>query len=211
MKTRASAFVALIAAAALLAGCVPEPEQSASPSATASPAPSATETSTTPSPSAAPEDPDDPATWIVTQDGIGPLRLDDPFDDARALLPAGSEYDPSACFWAAWWNSTDMETQVYVVGESADGSEEVGPVLLVASSAYQAEGLVGPRTVDGLGAGSTADEIRAVHPDAVEVEGTIDGTFLQVDRIFFSFRTDSPHASAVTVTTLPEPPYEVCG
>jgi hypothetical protein len=132
-------------------------------------------------------------------------------DDARALLPAGSEYDPSACFWAAWWNSTDMESQVYVVGESADGSEEVGPVLLVASSAYQASGMVGPRTVDGLGAGSTADEIRAVHPDAVEGEGTIDGTFLQVDRIFFSFRADSPNASAVTVTTLPEPPYEVCG
>lgn len=213
MKTRVTPLIALATAALLFAGCAP-----ASPSSTSSTTPSPTASvpapetpSPSPTPTTPPEDPDDPTTWLITQDGIGPVRLGEPFDEARALLPAGAEHDPEACFWTAWWDSPETGNQIYLVGATTAESDDVGPVDLVASAAYQATSQIGPVTAEGVGAGSTPDEIRAAHPDAVEAEGMIAGSFLQVGRIFFAFPEGSERAASVVVTTAPEPPYEVCG
>ncbi|WP_345546493.1 hypothetical protein [Microbacterium jejuense] len=70
----------------------------------------------------------------------------------------------------------------------------------------------GPRTADGIGVGSTVDEVRAAYPDVTEVPDAIGPSIihLKVGRIFFTYR-ETPVITSVTVTTADAPPYEVCG
>lgn len=201
MRLSASAAVLLIAAVAVT-GC-------AGPSApTAEPSASVPSASPTPAHS---EDPDDPATWVITEAGMGPIALGMPFSDALTLMPSGTTNDPERCGWLAWWHAPAQDYNVYTAG-SGDTSD-VGPVNVVASEAWGDPTVApGPRTASGIGVGSTVDDVRGEYPDAVEVADSIDSSIvhLQVGRMFFTYRED-PVIRSVTVTTMDVPPYELCG
>ncbi|MEV4774474.1 hypothetical protein [Microbacterium sp. LWH12-1.2] len=75
----------------------------------------------------------------------------------------------------------------------------------------------GPRTADGLGVGSTEEEILAVYPDAEEGAALAgNGSWIRLAgdgeaHVFFEFRDGVTGASSVAVTIGEEPSYEVCG
>ncbi|GAA5203869.1 hypothetical protein [Microbacterium jejuense] len=108
MRVRASIAVLLLSAVALTACATP-----GDPASTSSRTPSASaEQTSTPSP-APTIDSDDPSTWIITDDGMGPITLGDPFPDALALMPEGTTNDVDNCAWTAWWNAPDQSYQVF--------------------------------------------------------------------------------------------------
>jgi len=210
MTRRRSIALTMVVGALVLSGCAtaaPGPESTAS-----DPAPMPTSEQPSPSPtSEAGVDPADPSSWIVSGDGIGPVQLGEDFDATLAELPDSWMNDDN-CSWMAWWNSEDQSYLVNFLREAE--SDDASIVLASASAADPVEAGVGPRTEDGLGIGSTRDEVLAQHPDASEGEAPIgDGTWLSVSSgestVFFEFY-GGDQVNAVTVTTLDQPPYESC-
>lgn len=203
----AAGFAAAVLVAAL-GGCATAPDES--PTATPPPAPAPTSTPT----ESAPE-PGDPDAWTATDGAIGPIALDTPFPDAMAELPDGSQHDEANCPWAAWWNSPE-DYQLVVARDSAGSDDD--PVLFVQAIAPPGTtAAVGPRTSDGLGIGSSLDEVEAAHPDAEYVDfpsGPIEGgpRFVKAgDTLFFTYYDDDAVVTGVSVTTEATPPYELCG
>ena len=213
-RGRARRGVALIGAVlmtAALAGCASEsgPSGDTTPPTSASATPDATPTPTGGSTPTA--DPDDITTWTVSETGMGPIELDAAFDEAQAAVPAWTV--PEACSWTAYWNDPDGAVTAYFAedGEQAGGVTTIDVAALTDSVAPEDA----PRTPEGIGLGSTLDEVRAAYPDATEQNATIgDAMLLRVGEqgtIFFTFPSGSDVVSAVTVTSRDEPPYEVCG
>ncbi|UJP11336.1 hypothetical protein L2X99_07395 [Microbacterium sp. KUDC0406] len=209
---RAAAVLGVTVLAVALAGCgtpASPPTSTSSPTSIQSDAPTPHETRTT-NPDA---DPDDPRTWTITEQGMGPVQLDELFADAVAGVPTWTVDEN--CSWTAFWNDPEKSVSAYFSRESdlTDGAVTTIDV----STSETAQPGDGPRTADGLGLGSSREEVLVAHPDAVEQKPTIgDGSMLRVGpdgigSIFFSFRADEDAVSAVTVTSRDEPPYEVCG
>ncbi|MFB7250399.1 hypothetical protein [Microbacterium sp. NPDC056234] len=213
MRIRRGA-IALLTATLLLAGCatpVSGPEQTPTGSA-----PAAQSTpSATASRSAGEPDPDDPSTWIVSADGMGPVLIGGEFDAALAELPTSWTSDGAACSWAAFWNAPDNSFSMHFVRGAEDQSEPISEIS-ASTMADSVTGAVGPETAEGIGVGATRDEILDAYPEAEEGTATVDGEWIRVasesdGQIFFQFLTGAERAWAVTVTTRDEPSYEVCG
>lgn len=209
---RAAALLGALTIAIGLAGCASE-----APTQTPSTAPGGTSTPIdSPSPSTtenASPDPDDLSTWVITESGIGPVELGADFDETTAMLPTWTVDEN--CSWAAYWNAPDQSLSAYYAQDSEEPSG-VTTIDLAASADTAAPDDV-PRTAEGIGIGSTRDEVLAAHPDAAEQTPTIGGgTLLRVGSpadgaIFFAFPDGVETVRAVTVTSREEPPYEVCG
>lgn len=210
-RLRGTAMVGAALMAVVLTGCASDstaPGGTPEPSRTsAAPAESATPTYTA-TPTA---DAGDPAGWTVSETGVGPIELGAGFEEARAEVPAWTVED--ACSWTAFWNDPDGTVTAYF----AEDSEAPDGVATIDVSALT-DAVVpedAPRTAEGIGLGSTSDQVHAAYPDAVEQTATVgDATLLRVGEpgtIFFTFQAGSDVVSAVTVTSRDEPPYEVCG
>lgn len=211
--TRTAAALGALALAVTLAGCGSgswtNPTASP-PTSVESPTPSPIETQHTDA------DPADVRTWTITEQGMGPVQLDELFADAVAGVPDWTV--DQNCTWAAFWNDQATGVTAYFARDSevSDGNVTTIEAESAADTVNPADG---PRTADGLGLGSTRDEVLAAHADAADPKPTIgDGTMLRVGpagagqgAIFFSFRAGEDTVSAVTVTSRDEPLYEVCG
>jgi len=162
----------------------------------ARPTPTPTSTATppgVPGPSATPaplDDPADPTTWIVSQSGIGPLRIGMPFPEAVTVLPNAS----NACDHA--YRGADTELFIARWGTNADDH------LDVVSWARAP----GPKTAEGIGIGSSPDDVRAAYPSGVEVQRQ--GTYIQTGNIFFRIETGAVDEIGVTSGDIP---WEYCG
>lgn len=209
-RTRSAPVAAAALGVLLLSGCMTAAPEPTTP-APAPPPPDETTAEPSPDPDP-PLDLADPSTWVVSEAGIGPIEPGGDFAATLSELPDSWNNDEN-CSWTAWWNAEDQTYNMnFVRGTESDDA----PIVLAsASAADPVTSGAGPRTEDGLGIGSTKDEVLAQHPDAVEGQSQIgDGTWLSVPgeeaMIFFEYYTGD-EANAVTVTTLEEPPYEVCG
>lgn len=201
----------------ILAGCAGTTAEPPSQPAPADPSVTATaEPPADPSPTAEPPttaDPADPATWVISEDGIGPIVIGADFDAVLAELPESWTTDAENCSWAAWLN--DGTHQQYFVRPSDGSSNEIATAS-IADWEENASADGAPATADGLSIGTTRDEVLTAYPDAVESTSSIgEYTLLALPSdgeatVFFQFRADAEQASAVTVTTAGEPPYEVC-
>jgi len=196
---------------ASLAGCSTTTPGASAP-ATESPTSSAPVGSSSPTPtdppvSAEDQDPADPTTWVIDDGAVGLISLGDDYVETADRLGDGWT---ETCEGLTAWGDPDLN--VYFVA-GADGAIETITV----------EGLIGdpsggPRTPDGLGLGSTRDEVRAAYPTVEEATPTIgDGTYLRlgVDDSgtggrFFEFPASDDRVSSITLTTRNEPPYEPC-
>jgi len=144
--------------------------------------------------------------------GIGTARTGMPFDEAMEVTGATPAAD--VCPWVA----TLAEDGFTTVIQRDESGDDMSPVILVsASAAADASGEVGPRTPEGIGIGSTVEEARVAYPDAEELspEGMGDRRYLKVNsggeaNVFLSFTDGGERIWALTVTTLPVPPYEPC-
>lgn len=154
--------VAVVAAVAIvLSGCGGPPPAEPTPTApsSASPTPSATPTPTpTPTPTI---DMSDPANWIIGLGAVGPISLGQPIDVAIAAASGyveGESYPdcpvvfldrasyPSLAI--PYWPD-DLATRIIV--RQVGGAESPSAT---------------PRTVTGIGVGSTTAEILAAYPEA---------------------------------------------
>lgn len=223
-RTRTASLALGLTAVLLMSGCASEPAAAptASPTgATTTATPpstqSATPTSTpSPTPSAPDIDPQDPSTWVVTQAGIGPLELNVPFDAAMQSMPADARNDAENCAWTSFWSPQDASYQ-FVIGRDSAGAADAPVTVIDATSSPGTTLVVGPRTQEGIGIGSSLDEVAAVYPDAVPVDSPLGAgegipRYMQVgDSIFFTYYGGTDVVAGVTVTTAETPPYELCG
>jgi hypothetical protein len=168
--------LAAIALGVLLAasGCsapAPTPE----PTVTVTVTPTAT-ASPTSDPAPAPEptaevDPNayvasDTSTWVVSFAGIGPLVVGDTFQVVQADVPAA----PVTCRPGVdTWTFGGVG---YTLVSGIDEQNPAAPVTLVRMVAIDTvQPGTGPRTVEGIGLGSTIAELQAARPDAVATPG----------------------------------------
>lgn len=195
-------------------GCAPEPA-SAPPS---SPEPSAAETpSPSPSPTGAPEaDPADPTTWIITENGVGPVEIGGDLGATLAGLPDTWTNDAENCAWTAWWQAEDSSYGLYAVRGTESDTAPISEIS-VYTSLEVPTAVPSPVTAEGLGLGATKAEVLAAYPDAGEGVAEVGGgswVMLAGDgdaHVFFEFRGGADAASDVVVTTRDQPSYEVCG
>lgn len=178
------------AMAFLLVGCASTPPDDESPiivtpSSPATPTvePSMSTTATPPEapspPAATPADLGDPSTWTVDFDHVGPLTIGMTIPELSALT--GDLYE-RVYEEGDLYKSIDPDWEVYCImgtvqetaplndfiwlAEGLLGSEGVG---LIEFSASHGDGEF-PRTANGLGLGSSLEEIQAVYGEALELE-----------------------------------------
>jgi hypothetical protein len=144
--------------------------------------------------------------------GLGAVQIGMSFDEAREA--AGATPVADVCPWVA----TVAEDGFMTVIQRDQSGDDTSPVILVSASApAEVSGAVGPRTPEGIGIGSTVEEARVAYPDAEELapQGMGDRRYLKVASgeegdVFLSFTDGGDRIWALTVTTLPVPPYEPC-
>lgn len=186
-----------VIAALLLVGCAPAQDETTpteAGSATESPSASATPTETE-----------------ASTDGWSAVEFGMPFGEAMAAV--GAEPAAATCDWVAL---TPSGAVIVTLQREEDGDDS-SPVILVQWYAGDGAGEVGQRTPEGIGIGSTVDDALAAYPDAEQLapEGMGDRRYLRVDGdgeadMFFSYTEGEERIWAVTMTSLPLPPYEPC-
>lgn len=148
------AFVASIALAGVLAACT----AAGGPGSGAESPPSGGLTALKETPvSSADEDPEDPTTWVISAGAIGGVRIGDDFATTLETLP-GTWRSVDECT-ASWHGDAGFDV-TFAAAASGIAEIEVSGEIGAPSQA--------PRTPEGLGLGSTRDEVRAVYPAAEE-------------------------------------------
>lgn len=160
-RVRIAGAVAAVAAL-LLAGCASEPEPT--------PTPTASETSTltaTPTPSVAAPDPADLTTWVISGAGFGPVTRGAEYPGVAEPLTA-FELSPvdEICPTLFTLEGEDTAALLLIVSAAGDVVEEVW-----VSGSPDASGAlpVAPRTVEGIGLGSSIDQLTAAYPELQQV------------------------------------------
>ncbi|WP_199245835.1 hypothetical protein [Leifsonia sp. AG29] len=141
------------------------------PTATTTPPPTATPTPTpTPTPTATPtpipthtepaEDPADPSTWIIGFDGVGPFRLGQTFGSQAHEAPGFVDRTDAICTDSYLWLRSTASS-IGLVG-ATDGSQRTAAIE-VGSSGWP-DRATSPATAEGIGVGSTYEELQAAYP-----------------------------------------------
>ena len=162
MKVRLSASLAMTAL--LLAGCS---VQSPPETAPTSPVPS----ESAPAPTASSANPDDTASWTISYEGIGPVAWGQSSDEARASLGDFTEKLVEQCPDLLVFESETLPNVWLVL--DGDGVT-IDQVVVTADSADAVS--ESPETAEGIGVGSTVDEVMAAYPDAEVAEEPVADT-----------------------------------
>ncbi|WP_221585712.1 hypothetical protein [Microbacterium sp. G2-8] len=206
---------ALLVGAGLLAACttpVPTVSEPSSPDPTASTP--ATADIITPTPTSEPDtrrdDPEDPDSWVITEQGIGPVDVGADFDSAIDDIKT-TNVGP-LCDGVAYGAASDNAYDILVIKDRYDGTDEIVEV----SIGWNGDTMgVGPRTEEGLGLGSTKSEVLSTYDDAAEVASVIQGrSFVAVAEgdvdMTFTYVEGYDGAVSVSVLSGEEPAYEAC-
>lgn len=200
MRSLTGAGIAALAALSL-AGCVASPAPTAAPTVI----PSA---SSTPQP-----DPADPSTWIISIEGVGPVEFGAPVAEETADLVA------------AYTDVTDLEACSTLMFEaegfptiwlSPDADGFVNAILITAETAEGDVASGSPLTEEGIGIGSTRDELFEAYPVVADaVQDDVGYETYSVEEfegrwVHFDVEPDGTVIDIV-VNAAPQPPYEFCG
>ncbi|MBP2436191.1 hypothetical protein [Microbacterium amylolyticum] len=210
---RASAALVALVVGAAIAGCTsqvpslpedPTPATSNLRGQTTLPTPQASEESHVPN------DPSDSDTWVVTTNAIGPVELHS--DSEGALREIRRTSIGPVCEGVAYGYADDNAYDIMII---EDREEDTGEVVEI-SIGWNGDTMgVGPRTLEGLGLGSTKREVLAAYDTAEEQESAIVGrSFVRISNgsgnIVFSYVDGNEGAVSVSVTGEEEPAYEPC-
>lgn len=209
MRTLSAMAVAALAIA-VLAGCTGAPADAGEPhetpvvdDASATPTPSST-----PSPTPAPvvPDPADAATWLIDAEGIGPLRLGMPIDEAVALM-AGYTVETCANPSVRFLRTDDITEPSLAFAAADDG--RLSLVMLLDST--------GPATAEGIRIGSTVTDVTDAYSGLEFTRHYSDRYTLEGTPGWITFATadvdDGATApiAAISVIRGAVPPGELCG
>lgn len=192
----ATTAVAVVVSISVAVWLAPRPQQATPPTPTTSATPTPTLTPdpiVTPDPVATPPVAASPADWVLSPDGLGPVKLGMPLDQAAAEVGDAQLACPAVY--------TGDDHALWITGANGEPTDAVQVVAWARANAT-----AGPRTAEGIGIGSTIDDVRAAYPDSVEVNRQ--GLHIQVGRMFF--RVESGTVDTVGATTR-DIPYEYCG
>jgi hypothetical protein len=220
LSKRIALLVSLIVAALLvstggvalaLTGRIPFIAQPV-PTATSTPTPTVTPTPTpTPTPTETQTpgiDLSAPQTWIIGDGTVGPLALGQPRADAADYMVAFTT-EPYQCDVDVY---SSTSSRMNVVLSSEDDGTNVAMILINSSLDPAAPS---PRTAEGIGLGSTVDEILAAYPDIQRPDPQRYPTYSlpQPDGawINFSVAVDTQTVIGITVMYTDYPPPEYCG
>ncbi|MCS5716814.1 hypothetical protein N1027_01545 [Herbiconiux sp. CPCC 205763] len=173
VRSAAAALFGSALVALLVTGCVaPAPAPTPSPApTTATPSPSSASPTSppTPTPSATPGiqpspafSADDPGTWLIDFDGIGPLQLGTSLTDIETALPGA----PDVCRPGVdgFFGGT-----VVAVANDATAPLQLAISQSIGPSADPAGAY--PATSEGIAVGSTVDDLLATYPDIESYPG----------------------------------------
>lgn len=208
--TGVAAGLAAGALALALTGCVPAPstpgfvEGTPGPSASASPAPNA-------DPEGAVADPAQPSTWTIGFDAVGPIVLGTPSTEQHAVLAA---FEPEVAGDGCGLDFVSTPSGLRVgTGESAAD----GVTSVVLNAEVPAQVGAGPHTANGIGIGSTIDDLVKAYPDARKTSDMGEAliTYAVTDAsghsiVFGAWRTD-PAIATIQVGTGDRITAEGCG
>lgn len=165
-QSRRPTFTVLAIAAVLaLGGCASstnEPAQSTPEASASSPV-------ATPSPTPTQTGPDlaDPASWIVTFTGLGPIEVGATVESTVSVMSAFQPATQEACPWVMAY-AADGLPSVWLPDPQSTGA--VGQIVLQAWGGPTTVS-ASPKTAQGVGVGSTLEALRAAYPDLTEQQG----------------------------------------
>lgn len=178
------------------------------------------EAPTTPSP-AEPEQPvapavnlEDPSSWLVGFDGIGPIPQGGQIADVRSLMGAFVEDElPKWCPAARF----QFEGQLVLVAHLADDFSTITGMFVGGGPGSELVSQSTPRTAQGIGAGSTFAELLNAYPTITksgEYGGGEDPTHyyaIQNDNgLWLVFTGNDDVVDAISVRTTSRPSSEYC-
>lgn len=210
-------LVPVVVAILALSGCTGSaaPAQTEG-SSSAAPTPAASSPSATPvaEPAAEPVvavDPAQPSTWTIDFGSIGPVAIGQTRDEALASLaafPQGPLEDCPAPIstidlldGVAIWLTDDTLTQVVLMGDALIGGAAPDSVS------------DGPLTAEGIGVGSTTEELLAAYPDAQTGQSNSSTLYSlgNASGEWINFQTMNGVVDAVVVNNRPSVNGEYCG
>lgn len=214
-RVRAQRLTAVLAAGLLaisVAGCsnaADAPEQTASPDAQSS-APADTQT---PTPSAT--EAEGIEGWTIEQAGIGPFDIGMRYADA---LTENDATVTETCTGVASVESGEGAVDMWLLATDNDPEGTVSEISVSVTADGAAEHAGnGPLTEEGIGLGSSVDELTSAYPDVRELDDT--GVpnrsmyYLQGDEgggLIFTTQSGDDVIWSISVTTGETPAYEPC-
>ncbi|WP_291046397.1 hypothetical protein [Herbiconiux sp.] len=141
------------------------------PTSTPTPAPATTPPPTPTLPPAPPQvDATDPSTWIIGFDGVGPVELGSSLEEQRQLLPAFDDITDPLC--VTGYLDLQAPSGFALRFVSAPDGPVTAAITFGNGGAEGADDrAITPTTAEGIGIGSTEDELLTAYPD-IELTGT---------------------------------------
>lgn len=173
------------------------------------------------SPNLKPFNTDNPATWIVSESGIGPFRLGANLKAITATLKSlkVKNYEcpnPLASFYEIAGSTITAIVDISgdVVGVDVGDSSQTPN----GSTDGGRSPLSGPHTAQGIGYGSMVSQLQAAYPSTVRTDYVPYGSFPHYTQktaagawITFSVSAEGQEIYGIGVWPGSPPPYEVCG
>jgi hypothetical protein len=213
LTTLAAAVVALALAGCSTDGDGGDPDVAATtPPATSSATPTPTAT-----PDELPDEPDldDPSTWLISFDGVGPLVIGSAASSSGTqLTPFPSPSGGGACLLSFYPETVPGQTDIWAI-PAADGDTVVS-VVVTGNSEPESMSPDAPHTAEGIFVGSTVDELLAAYPGIESSRDLSDYAVYALPGdgatwIDFSMSPDGEIVREIAVADAPLPPYEYCG
>lgn len=185
-----------------LAGCsAPVPTPSTSPTPTSTP-------------STDPIDLDDPSSWVIDFESVGPVEFGEDAADARESLSHFEETTLEECRVAMF--EAPATPALWIVPPSDGDPSSLRGIVLTAEGDPGAAAPGSPTTEEGIGVGSTVDDLKAAYPDLVENEPVATRSSYSLAGpgdtfLVFTLDQEQPEFIAdISVLNSATPAYEVC-
>lgn len=151
---------------------------------------------------------EDPATWVIADGSVGAVHIGGDFAETLDELPAGWGVDET-CGVVASWDSASFDVTF------SQGGAGIGTIAVEGGLGEPSHG---PRTPDGLGLGSTRDEVKAVYPTAEDVaeEGSgavilrVPGEDPRGGVVHFQLSAETDRVVAIILTSGATPEADAC-
>ena len=156
-------------------------------------------------------DVDDPSTWTIDFTTLGPLTRGTPASESASSMTAFTTVVQEGCTWVTGFDKPEFPSVWLVATQESDVSNEIvlqrwGGAASVAPNS--------PRTLKGIGIGSTDKELTTAYPTVTVIEGTYGPHYSLADGTgnYLNFDvTDEGLIDTIVLATTPELASEYCG